>query len=438
MQINETDNISLDIYNIRNITYIKLYDIVIAKTPKIVVVPSLLINYDGGKTLNLCSKDKYFTTYVKKVNEVYNDEKNNILEDSLSDPFKLHQSIEIDERTKQVLENGTLLELNKKYEFYEDKYSYDTNMVLPKDEFLNIYPIIAYHLENMFSNTDNKVNFKNKIDGYQTEYFTEVNVNGISKPVFITYDNLENNIYNIEIVGLIDNNIPVNMTIKFTNQSIDVDIIIEKYNLLNSYEYLITNGIVKVINIMKKNNNPINYINKDLDECQCESLNIINLDEELNLKYFKLPWNAYYGIDTRIIDLTDTEKNIEIKSVYLSIQKDAFIKKDFYSKIYKRNDTAEVKGETVILDEMIKETIGITLFNEENIYLIQTAFLDTIDRNGYYIEFLKNKYFYHLTESSNIKNIERDKLINIKEKDEVYNIGDVLNKELTKKLIGGK
>ena len=90
----------VEIYNIRNIESIKLWDLVSNdEDNKRTVIPAFMVIYDGGKQLNLCAKDKYFDVFVKKITEVYKDEKNNILEDALTDPFGLSRHIEIDTKS---------------------------------------------------------------------------------------------------------------------------------------------------------------------------------------------------------------------------------------------------------------------------------------------------------------------------------------------------
>ena len=51
--------------NIRNIESISITDLTLNSTNKLLVVPLLMIVYDGRKTLSLCSKDKYFDIFVK-------------------------------------------------------------------------------------------------------------------------------------------------------------------------------------------------------------------------------------------------------------------------------------------------------------------------------------------------------------------------------------
>ena len=106
MQIQGMDQLLIEIQNIRNIESISIDDFLYTTGD---LVPLLTVIYDKGKTIMLSSKEKYFDTLVKKVVEIYNDEKDNILEDSITDPFKLRRRISIDEHTKEILNNGSLL-----------------------------------------------------------------------------------------------------------------------------------------------------------------------------------------------------------------------------------------------------------------------------------------------------------------------------------------
>ena len=135
MQIYGMEKTLIDIQNIRNITSIILNDFLYSdnKSEKMELIPILSVYYNGGQSIVLTSRDKYFDTFVKKVTEVYNDEKNNIIEDSLTDPFKLRSHIVIDEHTKEVLEKGTLTNINDIYKDYSNKYSYDNSLLFQKD-----------------------------------------------------------------------------------------------------------------------------------------------------------------------------------------------------------------------------------------------------------------------------------------------------------------
>ena len=87
MQFLVMDKELIDIYNIKNIESIKVFDVMSNSGSKILLIPAILIFYDGGKTMCLCNEDKYFDVFVRKVVEVYNLEKDKVIDDSLTNPF---------------------------------------------------------------------------------------------------------------------------------------------------------------------------------------------------------------------------------------------------------------------------------------------------------------------------------------------------------------
>ena len=61
-----------------------------------------------------------------------------------------------------------------------------------------------------------------------------------------------------------------------------------------------------------------------------------------------------------------------------------------------------------------------------------------VNKSGYYNAFLKDKYFYQIGIAKNVWKLKKETLVDVTQKDEVFNNGDVLNKQLVLKLIGGK
>ena len=440
MEFYTKDRLLIDIYNIRNIESIKLDDFVSknsSENSKLVVVPLLTVFCDGNKVLSLSSKEKYFNTFVKKVVQVYNDEKNNILEDSLTDPFGLNSNIKIDDYTKKILESGLLENSNELYKFYENKECYEYSLLFQKDEVKLLLPIVKYHIKKLFSNTDKEVTFDDEFIGYRNYYLTSGKIDGVYTEIPFLYNKLNDNEYLFEVGNLLDRCSSLKININFNKDRIVVRCSLLEYKIVNTFTYLITDGVVKSINDAIKNDITVKYENIDLSECNNNLLNIVNFDRESKFKWFMLPWNAYYGINTNVTNLSEIEKNIEISSMYLYSLDKSFMRKEYFSKNYKRNDTISVSGENIVLDSMKKNTLGINLLSD--IYFIETSFLDSLYSNGYYDEKLKNKYFYHLVRSDNgISGIDRENLISIGKLDEVLDNGDILNDELVLKLVRGK
>lgn len=439
MQFHTMDNMLIDIYNIRNIESIKFYDVVVTKVPKLIIVPALYVIYDGGKEINLCAKDEYFTTFAKKVVQVYEDEKNQILEGSLTDPFHMNQGIQIDEHTQEILSSGVLENINQLYQFYDGKESYEGSLLFQANDVEMLLPIVTYHLMQMLYHTDKAVHFDDEFSGYRDYYMMSGTLDGVPTNYPFMYDKMDDNQYAFTIGGLLGSLNPVHVQIHFTNDRIHIQVSLGNYEILGNFTYLISNSVVKSITDIQKNGVTICYENTDLKVGDNPLLNLANLDRESEFQWFQLPWGAYYGIDSNVTDLSDIEKIVEISNMYLYHHNKTFMRKEYFSKRYHRKSTANVLGQNITLDEAIKNTMGVCLSSQEGIYLIETAFLDTLGVNGYYDEKLKNRYFYHVVKNKKgLKNIHGASMAAISKSDGILDSGDTMNTSYMLKIVRGK
>jgi len=441
MQYSFMDKLLIDIYNIRNIQSIQVSDIVlpIYKNTKSMIIPCLMVEYDGGKMITLCAKDKYFDIFVKKTIEVYNDEKDHIFDDDLIDPFKLHREIKIDEHTKEIFENGELLKNLNMLSFYEGKESYPHSLLFSVDTITLLLPIIDYHLKKELASMKMNLVTEGNLKGYRNRYSLNGKVNGIPTSILLSCDLVDNNKYHFEVGGILSKNTPIIIEISFMNESINVKLTVDKYNLESNYTYLINNGMIKEINEASVDGKTIYYKNNDLEKVTADSFSsLVTFDGRNDFTWFKLPWNAYYGTFNNTFPLSSIENNIESGSVYLSYSKKGFIKLEHYMRKYKRSQSSQAMGQVIALDERIKNTKGICLSSNDNTYLIETTFLDAMHMNGYYNENLKNHYFYHLAKCDNgIENIKGDELVSIGPSDGTYSYSDIKNHDLVLKRVRG-
>jgi len=427
MQIIGMEDISIAIQKIQDITSIRLdsfvYDDVSSK--KLEVVPYLIVTYGEKEELALSSKQKYFDLFVKKVTEVYENEKNNIIEDSLTDAFRLRSHISIDEHTKEILESGALLDKNSLYYFYDDKFSYEDSLMFNKDKFKLIFPVIKYHIEDFFSRTKTSVSFDGEFKGYTNRYITTANVEGINKIVNVSIIESADNVYSIVIGGLLIHNNSIDMTISFEKNRIHVVINNKKDNFMADYSYLANNETVRKILEIKIGDNPIVIEKDNLEETDNIHENITDLDSKSNFRWFVLPWNAIYGINNNLEEMSETEKMIQAYSMYVFVSDDAFMKKEIYSKTYMRNNTTAVKSDGVTISEMLKNTLCVCISKDDNLYVIETAFLSPLNATGYYQEKLADRFFYHVVRSENgIEGILLSDGINVN-KNSVISKGDL-------------
>lgn len=420
MQIKGMNGRLIDINNIRNLTSVKIWDMVYNTSPSLLVVPAIMITYDGGNVINLCAKDDYFNELVRKVIEVYQDEKDNILEDSLTDPFHLCSKIDIDEKTKAILTSGTLTKKDAITSFYQDKEYYSSSLLFQIDEVRSLIPLIKYHIEKFFSKTNQNVLIGQEFSGYRDNYYLSSTLNGIETPLPITYEKESDNDYTFYIGNLLGKNRPLKLTISYKKDSLEIIVSSSDFNIAMTSTYRITNGIVKEIHDMEKDNLTLSYENNDLPESPLSTKYIADCDESTNLKWFSLPWQDQIGISTSIDEVSETEKIIEVHSMFTSTFDTTFSKREYYSKTYKRNKTMSIDGTEVVISELRKKLTGV---KTDNIYIIETSFDNGI------------RYYYHGIVSEDPTLIDQSNLSCLTKQENINNSSDLLNKHKLHKIL---
>jgi len=435
------DSILIEIYKIKDLEYIKIYDLISQTKANLMLVPCILINYDGGKILNLSVKDKYFKIYLKKIKEVLEDEKDYKKPDSPFVKEKNRTKIEMDLKTKEILENGSLENRKDIYDFYKNKLTYQDSLLFNQDEMNLLLPILKYHVKKFFEKTNKVINFSNdKILGYRNNFIIPALVDGLSLDLLLTYNKTNDNKYEFELGGILKNNISVKVEIEFKKTDLLVQVSIFDYNLFDTFNYQTLDNQVKVKNETLKDDRIVYYQEELLKETLNQFPNITNLEQENNLRYFQLPWKAIIGINTKVVDISSCEQIKSYTSMYLDFIEDSFFKKEYFAKVYKKEaNQDDVLGNLMVLDEFSKNTRGVLISKSAKLYIIETLFLETLSPSGYYKEKLENKYFYHLTVSKDgIKKITKQELKPIKSEDDILFSSDLLNQDKVLKIVGGK
>lgn len=429
----------VQIYNIRNLESVKVWDLVQNEIGKRVIVPAIMIIYDGGKQLNLCAKDKYFDIYVKKVVEVYKDEKDNILEDNLTDPFRLKSRIDIDDNTKKIFESGNLEKINEIFHFYQGKEAYDESLMFQIDEVRPLIKLVQYHIRRLFDNTDRNISFNDEFSGYRDNYLMSGQINGIESYFPFSYQNNDDS-YEFWVNGLVNQNKTVKVSVSFKKDEISVEVKIDGFELVEVSRYIITNGVIKEIHDVTRRGITVGYKNNDLERLDENPLqNIAELDENANLKWYKLPWGAVYGCEIAVEDVSITEKIIEIQNIYVDTFDGGFIKKEYYSKNYKRNKTVTLNAEDMMLDELKKTVVGISIDKDGKLFVIETSFDKDGNQEDFYNGTYGGRHFYHgCYADEGIKSVEKRRLVTLSRKQNVINNSDLVNKYRILKLVKGE
>lgn len=434
MQLHSMDKELVEIYNIRNLESIKVSDLVLHSSGKTLIIPTILIIYDGFKMLHLSARDKYFDIFVKKVVEVYRDEKNNILEDFLTDPFRLHSKIDCDSHSASILEEGNLADTKEFYKFYRDKDAYDGSLLFQNNEVKRLIAIVKYHIEQIFSMTNHIINIDKEVSGYRDNYLLSGRLDGIEKIFPFSFNKINSKEYLFSVGGVYKDAVATDVDIRFEKDGIYVVTKVGK-DLISSTEYKIVNGAVKVINTVKKEDIIFSYYNKDLECVISDELdNLKSLDYADNLNWYRLPWNALYGTKVSIENISETEKIIGIANKLIDGDEEGFIIREYQTTSYKRNSTSSVEAESLVLDEASKTVLGSAIDTENKLFIIETGFDDTT--RDYYTN---SKYFYHAAYSKDgVKGIKTENLKPLGHKQEIINPGDLRNKQKIKTIAEGE
>ena len=426
MRIEKMDELLIRINKLKNIRSIQYNDLFLTTNNKIHILPSLVVFYENMQCINLCINDKYFYELLKKVKEVYLEEKDKETDDLYFNPFynNLGIKIEIDPLTQSLLDESNLDEINSLYSMYDKDKSYEQGLLFKEDELNTILPIIKYNIKETLNGFNTSIFFEDEINGYQDNYCLKADIDGRFSliPIVITKESF--NKYNVRVGGLFKTLNPLEIKIEFNNDSIRIanEIIDLKYS--NSYEYKIENGVVVENHSMLLNEELKQYEETILPKTINELENLTNLGIKEELEWFILPWKSLYGFKKESNILSNVEKIEYIHNIYFSKLNDGFVCRDYISKNYKKKVKA-YDDLNVELETVERVVTGVNLDN--SLYVIESKFSDK-GTNGYYKAYLRDKYFYHLCDKE-LSEISEEELVPL----DSYNSGVINKADLLKK-----
>ena len=431
MIYNVMDPELIEINGIKNIEYIKFYDLTTNDKDKIMLLPALIITYDNGKTINLCIKDKYFMEFVYKVIDVYHSEKGQTIETGGSNPLLKAKKIELDPRTEVILENANLDTKESITDFYKDKDGFDNSLMYEQDEIKSIIDITRFAIMDFAKLANINVELSDNIKGYRTNYIIEGKINDLFVYLLVHYDKVDDNNYIISIGNMGGANKPLIIEISFTDNSVYINSKYQDITITNEYNVLNQKGTY--LKEVFRNGDMINFDTGNLEQVEdFEYSNLLYFDDDTNRIWFRLPWGAYLGelAYTQEID-TDSEIYHSLVS-YIDINETDFTKREVYTKKLERRNTNSRKSINLTLDEFRKITFG---YEQKPYYIIETHFKDARG-DGEYQQKYSGKHFYHITKVKDLSEITKDKLRSVK-REIINDRADLLSDEKLKK-IGGR
>lgn len=432
MKIDVSDSLLLEIYSIKNLESIKIYDLLIQNNSnKNLIIPTMMITYNGNKMLNLCSKDKYFDIYVKKVLEVYNKEKNSSL--VIETPFSKQEGIIMDNNTKTILENGLIQETNKLFKEYRYKDSYLEDFIYEKDEVKLLLPLLYEGINDFLKETDLNIEFSNELSGYKNNYTIRANIDGIDEYLTIMFYKDEFR-YCFNINNISEDKLNINAILSLFKNKIQIDLEIPFSDMYSRKEYIINKDTIHEERRIYKDSKLVQYDNQDLTSKDFNYNNLINLEEDKDYKYFEILKDCFIGINNNIKNINTNGEIINSNYVFLIVNDKGFLKKEYVSTSYREKKDIYSVVLDMTLDERVSTTYGYNI--KDNIYLIGTYFHKHNSSNGYYNNYLAGKRFYKLAIAKNISEINKNNIIDIKKKQDILDREDVFNIPKVKKIVG--
>ena len=169
------------------------------------------------------------------------------------------------------------------------------------------------------------------------------------------------------------------------------------------------------------------YTRNDLKSSEVEHENLISITGDFNGVWYKLPWNAYFGISEEIDVISELEKVTKRESKYLSLCNDRFLLHEDSNKKCVRDRTIHSTGSVFELDRL-KRVIKGKRLDEEN-YVIETVFSVNINDTN-------KQYFYHIAKVDNIDEITKDNLFSVSKDENVIYSGDLYDTSNIRKVLG--
>ena len=414
MKLNKMDKTLIEINKIKNIISIDYKDLFYnSQNEKRHIMPGFLVFYDNLKFMYLTVADPYFEEFVRKIRDLYEEEKDATVYEGVLGKQKLF----ISSYARTLLLNGNLDKTSELYSFYKDKESYDESLLFESDRVKSLFPIIEYHLKETFKLFDKTLLNVKLSDGVNGIYYIKGTIDNAPQllPLFVSKD--DDNTYNVIIGGLFDKSYPIKMNIRFKNDELVINSIIDELHFKDSTNYSWLNERVIKRRDVYLGEKLLVYEEEKINEGINKYDNLLSNNEfDERTKTYLLPWNASITLSSIIEyidefgDITKDESPSRLlrkRMTYLTHSDDSFYLKEMLSKRYSVLTDKLIDRKDIIFDYLNKEIIGI---KNNGGYVIETNFSGPA-KTGFYKTNLDGKYFYHISLSDELDEIDINNLI---------------------------
>lgn len=401
MKTKVTDKQRIMINEIKNITSISYRDLFLSQTStKRQLIPGFIITYGEKDTiLFMTTQDPYFEEFVRKIREVYLEEKDHVIREGI----RGKEYIDIDEVTKQMLLNGTLDKTSSMYQIYSEEPSYEESLMMEEDRLKALFPIMEYHLKELLKRLNKTLTNIELSEGINGVYYIKGIIDNAPIIIPLHMEEKEDS-FNVEFGALLENAIPVEMETAFSRKGVSVYSYIDEYNYYDYTTYEVDNNKIRKTREITHQDRIIHYETQEVPKAEQQVPNhIYSLDSDPSkITWFQLPWNAYIGLEEEKWYMTESgerteeeekERIVENKLIYLSLTNKTFYLKELVSKRYHKKIDDRISGGNILLDFMKKRRVGLL---GENV-IIETHF-ESGGVTGKYKDSLEGRYFYQIGE----------------------------------------
>ena len=421
------------IRQIKNITSIEYKDIYLPNSNgNKQLVPGLIITYGDTNTLMfLTSSDPFFDEYVRKVREVYLEEKDHVIREGI----KGKEYIQINPTTKEILLHGDLENTTSRIQKYAATSSYKESLLMEEDRLKAIFPMMEYHLKELLKRFDRNISQIKCSEGINGVYYLTAKIQNTPITIPVYYEEQEDS-FKITFASLLEDAIPIQMEGMFTKSGINIHTYIEEYNYSDYTTYQVQNNKMVKEREIHFEGRLRHYEKQDLPvTSKDEAESIYKIEGESNgITWYQLPWNAFIGLredkwymkeDGTRSKQEENERMVENKIIYLGKNQDSFYMKEIASKRYHRKLDDRTEGGNLLLDYQNMRKIGLL---SKDSCIIETHFIDR-GVSGKYQEALSGNYFYEIYDT----NLNQGRFINqkdgLEEKSDLFEPKKYIKKE---------
>lgn len=433
MKLSKDEQKLLEIKEIKDLESIELKDLFQHITNgKRTIVPGFIITY--GEPLKMMYKttlDKYFDDFIKRVKEVYQEEKDHVIRTGiLGDEY-----IQIDPLSKTILLNGDLDIKERTYDHYKRIEGYDESLLFEEDKFKSYLPIIKYQLTETLKTMGLTISNIVLSHGNNGIYYLKGTINNDPIIIPINFEEHSNTI-KVTISNVLHDSIPIVIEASVTNKGINIICRVDEFTYYDYTSFEVRNNKVSKNREVIFQHRPMHLENEDLKLVEDQTIpdKWASIEDEKDVSWYQLPFDSYIGFkrerksiaeDGTLLD-EDGEHILEKEETIVVIpSEETVLSKDFMTKVYYKKIDDRTISQKVTLDTMDKTTIA--LINKDHA-LLETSFGED-GVSGIYKKYLEGKHFYQKCNINDIKST----LSSLERKDGIEEKTDLLDESIYRK-----